>query len=165
MYKRVRFPGAILVSVVCVLAGCDQAHQTQATPTPQPSSPPQSIATIPSAAPKELSTDDAQTSLKLSDLVMERDHSVLYSTSGDLRPFWVVSGRITNQDVLTVTSVRLHLEVADKTTGHDLDSAVLNIKEEIPPLATVSFRRVVQLMIPARGWSWICLVDSATVKQ
>jgi NAD(P)-dependent dehydrogenase (short-subunit alcohol dehydrogenase family) len=151
--------GLVLVLGIYALTGCDTRNQPQSQPngtiaTPAPKT----------NAPKEMPTDEAQADFALTDLVLESNHSAIFNTNGDRRPFWIVSGRITNISSMTATSVRIKLVASEKASGRDLDTAVLDIKQEIPSAATVSFRRDVQLMLPAQGWSWVCSVDGATVR-
>lgn len=151
-----RKPSLIVACLACLTVGCNTSQ-----PTPQSRRPSASPYTN---APHEMSVDDSQVTFKLSDFTLERDPATS-STGSDLRPFWVVSGRIFNSSqTITATSVRLKLIFADKESGHDLDSAVVNVQQEIPPLTTVSFRRKVQLMLPPKGWAWVGLTDGATVR-
>lgn len=160
MCKPARLPGVILILALSVLAGCDLTPREQTQSQPRTTAVPAPKPT----APTEMSTDEAQTDLQLSDLLLGSKTQVISSTNGDLRPLWIVSGRITNVSGSTVTSVRLKLIASEKASGHDLDTAILPIQQNIPPNATVSFRREVQLMLPDRGWAWTCLVDGATVQ-
>jgi len=158
-------PLLALLLVLCAMLGCAPSSSIQPQPQSQKALLKSNQASpTPSTATSELSTDSAQTLINLSDLVLERDRTGAFNTNGDLRPFWIVSGRITNLSGSTVTILRLKLIATEKNTGHDLDTAVITIKQEIPKDATVSFRRDVQLMLPASGWGWICLVDGATIK-
>jgi len=150
----------VLMLTACLLTACDDTQPEQHPHPPQTTSP--ASASVP--GPREWSADEAQSLLRLSALLLGSETPVISSTSGDLRPLWTASGRITNLSTSTVTSVRLKLIASERANGHDLDTAIVPIQQVIPPAATVSFRREVQLMLPSRGWAWMCLPDGATVK-
>jgi hypothetical protein len=117
------------VAVLLGSAGCDS----------QPAAPrPSTVA----AAPAKPIVAPSQ--LEFSGLVMQK--SPKYSISGDLRPFYVVSGRIQNNSRYTVTAVRLFVQVW--TANRKQDTAVLNLKTDILPSEAQTFQQGIQLLPP-----------------
>ena len=90
------------------------------------------------------------TQLEFSDLVMQK--SSKFSINGDLRPFYVVSGRIQNNSPFTVTGVRLFVQVW--TVHGKQDSAVLSLKTNILPGGAQTFQQTIQLLPPPGKWNW-----------
>ena len=79
--------------------------------------------------------------------------------NGDLRPFWNVEGRMTNQsDKVTIVHVKIRVTLSDDTDKSTIDGADLDLEIDIPPEETRGFSREVQLLPVANGhasaWSW-----------
>jgi len=75
-----------------------------------------------------------------------------FSVNGDLRPFYVVSGRIQNNSPYTVIGVRLFVQVS--TAHGKQDSAVLSLKTNILPGEPQTFQQTIQLLPPPGKWNW-----------
>jgi hypothetical protein len=119
----------VAIAVSLLGGGCDS----------QPAAPrPSTVA----AAPAKPTVAPSQ--LGFSDLVMQK--SPKFSISGDLRPFYVVSGRIQNNSRYTVTAVRLFVQVW--TANRKQDTAVLNLKTDILPSEAQTFQQGIQLLPP-----------------
>jgi hypothetical protein len=110
------------------------------------------------AAPRPPATEAAApskpivmpTQLEFSSLVMQK--SSKFSVNGDLRPFYVVSGRIQNNSPYTVVGVRLFVQVW--TAQGKQDSAVLSLKTNILPGEPQTFQQTIQLLPPPGKWNW-----------
>ena len=90
------------------------------------------------------------TELEFSGLAMQK--SSKFSITGDLRPFYLVSGRIQNNSSYTVTGVRLFVRIW--TVDAKQDSAVLNLKTYILPGEAQTFDQETQLWPPLGKWNW-----------
>ena len=86
------------------------------------------------------------------DMTMQR--SKVFRTDGDLRPFWLISGRIENNSDVEVKKVSIRIQVTDKATDRVVDTATLVIDIEIPSGSVGSFSRSIQLMPPNGQWGW-----------
>ncbi len=88
------------------------------------------------------------------DLVMRRSNA--FRIDGDLRPIWIVSGRIRNNSDVEVKSVSIRIQITSKTKDEDkvVDATTLTIDTDIPPDSVSSFSRTVQLMPPNTEWNW-----------
>jgi hypothetical protein len=146
-----------LATVLLGLTGCDILAPTQ---------PKQEIAQSKPAAVvlTDVPLVDVTQNLKLSDLLLGRSNDGMINTNGDMRPFWIVSGRVENTTDSPVKNIRLQVRIGNKDGDTDLDSAVLILKDEVPPYSTVSFKRAVQLLLPEKGWAWNCYVLDATTQ-
>jgi hypothetical protein len=117
------------------VAGCDL----------QPSAPQQIVTPVPPPKPVVLPNQ-----LVFSELEMRSSNK--FSVSGDLRPHYVVSGRVFNTSRHTITLVRLFVQIYD--AAGKKDSAILNLKTEILPDETQAFQQEVQILPPAGKWNW-----------
>jgi len=91
--------------------------------------------------------------------------SKTFRVEGDLRPFWIVTGRITNSAGYDIGSVRVRLTAYDKSAAENtvLDTADFDV-QDIPSLGTKAFRRDVQLMIHRGHFRWNYEFLTASVK-
>lgn len=142
--------------VVCVVfaMGCEPAQ----SPKKQPPTPEQQA--VFKAAVESMRL---KSSIFIEDGVLHR--SSTRSLSGDLRPFWTVSGRLKNISLTDVQSVTLRIEIHKGTyEGAVVDSADLVIDSLIPAGAMTSFSRDIQIMPPDGNWEWNYLVMKAVPK-
>ncbi len=93
------------------------------------------------------------------DMTMRRSDA--FRIDGDLRPIWIVSGRIRNNSEVEVKSISIRIEVTHKaidklgnSTNGVVDATTLIINMDIPADSVGSFSRTVQLMPPAGSWDW-----------
>jgi len=128
----------ISLVVLCAL-GCDQLQETQKAATP-------TKAEIKMPVPIDSDLIDPF------DMTMKR--STAFRMDGDLRPIWIVSGRIRNRSDVEVKSVSIHIEIDLKGTYTSVDSTVLTLETEIQPHSVGSFSRSIQLMPPNDAWEW-----------
>ena len=93
---------------------------------------------------------------------MERSKS--FRIDGDLRPIWIVSGRITNYSPDELKSVTIQIEILKKSDQSSVDQASITVDADIPSVATVGFSREVQLLPPDVPWNWSYFVTKAAPK-
>ena len=128
----------VLLAVSLLSSGCDVTQPQPATTT---------AAAKPAPVKPIVRLDE----LEFSDLSMQK--SSKFSINGDQRPFYLVAGRIQNHSpYATVTSVRLFIGVWG--TDGKQDSAVLDLKTDILPGQTQSFKQDCQLLPPPGKWNW-----------
>lgn len=90
--------------------------------------------------------------IDLFDMVMARSRA--YKVSGDLRPIWIVSGRLRNNTALAIGHVRLHISLIDKRTNSEVDGSDLDLVTNIRPWSVGSFSQEVQVLPPNKPWYW-----------
>jgi len=101
--------------------------------------------------------------IELTDGSMRR--SKTFSVNGDLRPFWLVSGRLKNESSSELKSVTIRITVTSKASSEVIDGATLQIDTDIPSGAVGSFAREIQLMPPdTGGWDWTYDIIKAVPK-
>ena len=122
-----------------LIAGCGPVQDT--APTPVPTS---TASTSPATINPEL--------IELVDGQMER--SKTFRLDGDLRPFWVVSGRIKNESSRELKSVIIRIDVTSRASSQVVDQATLQIDTDIFSGSIGSFRREIQILPPDAGWDW-----------
>jgi muconolactone delta-isomerase len=121
--------------------------------TPEHVRPQQSVVVKSAPVKPAVSVDQ----LRVSDLRLRQSNSI--PVTGDLRPLWRVHGRILNNSIYTIKSVRLLVRLWTKQEFSD--SAVFELKTEIPSGAVQSFEQEIHLSPPAAAWNWDCRVASA----
>jgi len=86
------------------------------------------------------------------------------SVTGDLRPHWIVAGRISNKysHDLKKVKVRLTAFEKDENSSTVLDTAEFEV-EDVPAMQARAFRRQVQLMVFPKEFRFTCTILSATV--
>jgi hypothetical protein len=130
---------AIAISVLWQSSGCDLEKPA---PTAAPLQPAVSAAPArPIVIPDQIT---------FSDLWMRQ--SSITAITGDLRPFWRVHGRLGNASPYTVTSLRLVVQIW--SNNEMKDSAVFELKAEVPPGAVQSFEQQIHLSPPNGKWNW-----------
>lgn len=80
------------------------------------------------------------------------------SISGDLRPFYKISGRFTNTSAYTMTGIRIVVVITDKK-GNKKDSAVVDLKMNVPPGEAQTFTQLFQILPPTEKWEWNYYVE------
>jgi len=74
--------------------------------------------------------------------------------TGDLRPFWRISGRVRNNCPRELTDVTFSIVVVKKKTYEQLDTSELTVKGTIPPYSTRGIEENVHLRIAVPDWEW-----------
>jgi hypothetical protein len=117
-------------------------------------------------APIQQELTGAEISMYLDGEQWTLEPSKAFKIDGDLRPIWIVTGRIKNNFRDDIKSVRVRLVAYDKSEANDtvLDTADFDV-EDIPALEARAFRRDVQLMIYQGKFRWNYEFLSATVKR
>ena len=137
-----------------LLTGCDF---TRPKPQVTASQPTQSTT---DDVGKDVPLDDPSKNLPLTDLSLVKSDA--RRLSGDLRPFWIVSGRIENNTVLPVKNIHLRITLRYRGTLTDVDSADVVLKDELSAGTTSSFMQAIQILPPDKAWEWDCSVIEAT---
>ncbi len=117
-------------------------------------------------APVSEKLTDAQIGTSLTGTIWAISRSSTFRTSGDLRPFWIVRGRIVNhydRDLESAT-VRLffYQKGGEKKHEDTIETAVFEVTD-IPAGEARGFSRDVQLMIPD-DFDFTWTIWSATVR-
>jgi hypothetical protein len=131
------------------MLACDQVQEAPKAPVP---------ATAEIKTPAKIDTDLIGTF----DMTMKR--STAFRMDGDLRPIWIVSGRIRNLSDVEVKSVSIRIEIDLKGEPTSVDSTILTVDTEIQPHSVGSFSRSIQLMPPDKAWEWDYNVVKAVAK-
>jgi hypothetical protein len=131
------------------IAACDQTQDT------------------PKASPPAPIENKAPTSIDLSliepfDLKLQR--SKAFRMDGDLRPIWIVSGRIRNRSDVEIKSISLSFDISTKSAYALVDTANITIDTDIEPHSVASFSREVQVLPPDSEWTWYWHVTKAVPK-
>ena len=137
---KASFLMAVAISVLWQSSGCDLEKPAPVAAAPQP----------PAVVAAPVKPFVMPTELEFSSLRMQK--SSKFSISGDLRPFYLVSGRIHNNSSYTVTGVRFFVQIW--TVEGKQDSAVLNLKTYILPDEVQTFDQETQLWPPLGKWNW-----------
>jgi hypothetical protein len=90
--------------------------------------------------------------------------SAAIQLSGDLRPIWIVSGRIRNNSPAEISSVTIEINIVPRTDPLPVDSATLVIETDLPPDAVGSFSREIHILPPKGGWDFTYSVTKALPK-
>ena len=97
---------------------------------------------------------------------MSIEPSQVRNITGDLRPNWIVTGRIRNNYPLDLKQVTVRLIAYDKDERSDvvLDTAEFEV-EDVPVLQAKAFRRQVQLMVTPRQFRFTWTISGLTLFQ
>jgi hypothetical protein len=126
---------------------------------PVQDTPPKSTPTI-AASASSAAIDPAL--IELIDGNMER--SKTFRIDGDLRPFWVVSGRIENHSEMELKRVTLRVSINSKASSRQVDTATFTVDTDVPPYSIASFKREIQILPPTGAWGWTYAVVEAVPK-
>jgi len=150
MLKRVALTPAMLM--VAALLGCQRSE------TSEPGR------KVEAAAIREQLTD-AEIDTYLDGGQMSVVPSQVRNITGDLRPNWIVTGRIKSNYPRDIKSVRVRLIAYDKDKASNtvLDTAEFTV-EDVPALEAKAFRRQVQLMVSPQQFRFTWTILSATLK-
>jgi hypothetical protein len=143
----------LLVVLIRAWGGCDYLDKkTTIGPESPASSKAQPAAPIP--------VDQVE----LFDTVMQ--HSDERMLTGDLRPVWIVSGRIRNNSMEYLGELHLRIHITPRgSTDEVLDEANLVIETDISPGSAESVSRKIQILPPQKAWEWTYeVVDARTEK-
>jgi hypothetical protein len=143
-----------LAAGLLLLTGCDFTRPKPQTVTSRPTQ------STTDDIGKDIPLDDPSKNLPLADLNLVKSDA--RRLSGDLRPFWIVSGRIENHTVLPVKNIRLRITLRYRGTLTDVDSADVILKDELSAGTTSSFMQAIQILPPDKPWEWDCTVMEAT---
>jgi hypothetical protein len=129
----------VLPLTLLFVLGCDQLQDAPKTPPVVP------IKVLP---PVTINPD-------LIDVFDGRvQRSKAFRIDGDLRPIWIVTGRIRNHSDKEIKSVTLRIDITPKSTAQVVDETTLTIDIDILPYAVGSFSRDIQMMPPNTDWDW-----------
>lgn len=127
------------LAVLLLVVGCDQFQDAAKAPPPAP---------VANSAPATINPQ----LIEIFDGEMRK--SSAFRLSGDLRPIWIVSGRIRNNSSSELGHVTVRINVTGKATSDQFDGATLKIDTDIPPGSVGSFTRDIQIMPPTVPWAW-----------
>ena len=115
---------------------------------------PSSTPVVPAPAPHPQALAHPNTQLILFDAAMVRSRSRMLE--GDLRPIWVVSGRLENHTQYYIDEVWVEVTLYNTQTGKQADSSVIKMDHlRLPPNnSVVAFSRSIQILPPSAGWGW-----------
>jgi hypothetical protein len=137
------------IFALLLIVGCGPVEDTPSKPAPT----------------NEVSASPAAISPRLIELVdAKMERSKTFRLDGDLRPFWVVSGRIKNESSMELKSVTIRIYVNSRASSQVVDQATLQIDTDILSGSVGSFRREIQILPPNTGWDWTYAVVEAVPK-
>jgi len=148
MLKRITFIPAILMMIT--LCGCE------------PQAPPTVAKAGPAPVNQELTAAEITQYLDGGNITLEPSPSRVIS--GDLRPLWIVTGKISNSYNLDIKSVKIRLTAYDNKAHTVLDTADVEV-DDLPALSAKAFRREVPLMVQKGQFNFSYDFLSATVKK
>ena len=143
----------LLLVEIGAIAGCDITRPKPNNVTTHP------LRSSADDIGKDIPLDDPSKNLPLTDLRLAKSDA--RRLTGDLRPFWVVQGRIQNNTVLPVKDIHLRITLRYRGTITDVDSADVILKDEIFAGTTTSFMQAIQILPPDKAWEWDCTVLEA----
>jgi hypothetical protein len=83
--------------------------------------------------------------------------------NGDIRPFWIVIGRIKNNYSQDISTARIRVTAYNKKTNEVLDTARFEV-DDIPKDSTRAFRHQIQLMVQWNKFGSYDTILSATAE-
>jgi hypothetical protein len=117
------------------------------------------------AAPIERQLTDQQIGQYLNGEAVSIVPSHVRNVSGDLRPNWILTGRIKSDYVRDLKSVRVRVVAYDKD---ERSTAVLDTADfevlDVPAHGAKTFRQQVQLMVFPNQFRFTCTIWSASPK-
>jgi hypothetical protein len=140
-----------VLAVLLFIFGCDQFQDTSKTATPAP-------VPVENKPPATINPE----LVELFDGVMQRSTAI--QLSGDLRPIWIVSGRIRNNSFSELASVSIQINITSRSTSETVDGAVLVVDTDIPSGSVGSFSREVHILPPNGGFDWTYEITKAVPK-
>lgn len=145
---------AFLVLIFLQSSSCDYLDKNTTTTNPESQTLPQKPPKAPAIAPEQI---------ELFDTVMQRlDERAL---TGDLRPFWKISGRIRNNSDQRLGGLLLRVYVIERGGTEIQDEVNLRLETDISSRSVGSFSRQIQLLPPQKPWSWNYEIVEAHVKE
>jgi len=136
-YCRFWMGALIIFPFVVVLAACDPilSPQRAATPT-QP----------PAPTVHELTKDQIRACIyEGGNQTLEP--SPIFATSGDMRPVWIVTGKVENRCEYALKSVKIRITAYNKANRADiLDTADLTV-DDVPARSVRAYKRDIQLIV------------------
>jgi hypothetical protein len=160
-----------LTVAILPIVGCDDIAKELGYVPAKASAPEQPTRSGPVAQANPTSGPATQklTRAEIDGAIPDDGWSIVPSTSivlnGDLRPRWIVSGRIKNNYHSDLNSVRVRLTAypKDKSRHDVLDTAEFGI-EDIPTGQAKAFRREVPLLVSPGTFRFAWTILSATAK-
>jgi hypothetical protein len=140
--------GSAIVLLSVVLIGCEDVGKTNSTDS-------QSVTSSAPTPTKPAPATIPQEQIELFDGSMVRSNERILT--GDLRPLWIVSGRIRNHSGEDIAHLRLQIQIFERQNegnGTLRDVANLDFETDIPAGVVGSFSRQVQLLPPQKAWDW-----------
>jgi hypothetical protein len=128
-----------------------ESHPSSNKETAQPSQP------IKSEESKQISPDSAEFSttlrqlVELQGMVMTRSEDRIISGK-DLRPLYLVEGRINNRSNRDITEVSIRISILKG--DNEVDGCDISIESLVPAGAVRSFRKQIQVVPPKSGMKW-----------
>jgi hypothetical protein len=139
-----KYPLLLTVATGLALTGCGPS-----TPTAQPA---QKVETAQTA--HDLSAEEIKQYLNGGTETIEPSTS--QALSGDVRPFWFVTGKIKNTYSQDIKTAKIRVIAYDNKTHEALDTAEFEVGD-IPANSTRAFKRQIQLMVK---WNTFYFYDS-----
>jgi hypothetical protein len=132
--------------MVLVLVGCDESLRP-ATKQPEP------VTATPSSPkptePLPIAVDEIELFDGMAHPSEER------ALTGDLRPVWIVSGRIRNSSSKELGGLRVRFFVTARGKPEEIeDETILDFPTDILPSSVGSFSRKIQLLPPRGAYDW-----------
>jgi hypothetical protein len=115
----------------------------------------------PEPAPHPQALFHSDTQIRLFDTNVVRSKDEMHKD--DLRPVWIVSGRLENHTQYFIDEVWIAVTFYNTRTGKDADSSVIKMEHlRLPPNnAVVAFSRSTQMLPPSTDWGWRCEIIQA----
>lgn len=136
--------------LMVLLAGCEPPAQPTAAAKLEPA-----------LIKRALTAEEIKKCLDAEDVALEPSQDRIIS--GDLRPRWIVSGRITSGYWNDLKSVKVLITAIDKTTFAVLDTAEFEV-DDVPSESAKGFRREIPLMVRPGKFDFTYEFPSATTE-
>ena len=145
---------SLVLVVLSTLTGC--------APDPPPASPVQPAQSVDAtSAVHELNAAKIQQYLAGGTETIEPSAGAV--VNGDIRPFWIVIGRIKNNYSQDISTARIRVTAYNKKTNEVLDTARFEV-DDIPKDSTRAFRHQFQLMVQWNKFDSYDTILSATAE-
>ena len=129
------------LAALLLLSGCDMFQDAPKSPPPAA----KVIASPPTVSPFFIDVVEGK---------LQR--SSAFRIDGDLRPVWIVTGRVRNLSDVEIKSFSLKIDILSKPSSDLVDEAILVVDTDILPGAVGSFSREIQILPPKTPWEWTC---------
>ncbi len=163
--KRGSQAGALLIGAILLLVGCDDiAKELGYVPAVRRPQATETATKVGTPAIQEQLTE-TEIDKYLDGGQMSLEPSPTRNITGDLRPNWIVTGRIKNNYPRDLKRVTVRLIAYDKNPRSNtvLDIAEFSV-EDVPALEVKAFRRQVQLMVYPQQFRFTWTILSASLE-